>query len=399
MKIAILSDFHIGYERFIEDAFVQAEEALGKASKIADMLVIPGDIFDMRNPKPEVLAQGINLFRNLSKKDWGAKVVSYTGSKRIYTNIPVIAISGTHERRAQDAEDPVELLSLAGLLVNASDANVEVIKDDERIMVFGLGGLSEEKVREVLSKLNPRPSAGAFNIFLFHQSVYELSPFSNDFIHLDELPEGFDLYIDGHIHNKIESKVHNKPFLIPGSTVLTQLKDSEQEAKGFYLFDTNTKTHSYINIKSRNFFVAKIKINGKDLEQIQKEVAKSIDAIILKSEEKPIIRIALEGELKYGYKPTDIDVLGLAKKYEDRAIIEINRANVEDKEAEAEMDSLRKGAFENMSIKDFGLGVFLEKLKSSKYSLSKNPTELFEMLSSDQKKEKVITEALEELFK
>ena len=44
MKIAILSDFHLGYERFKEDAYVQAREAMEKAAGLCDMLIIPGDI-------------------------------------------------------------------------------------------------------------------------------------------------------------------------------------------------------------------------------------------------------------------------------------------------------------------------------------------------------------------
>ncbi|MDE1851039.1 MAG: metallophosphoesterase family protein, partial [Candidatus Micrarchaeota archaeon] len=255
MKIAILSDFHLGYDRFVEDAYKQAEEALTKASELADMMILPGDLFDIRNPRLEILAQGVNLFRNVARKKWEARVVAYSGNKKLYTDIPIIAIPGTHERRAQNAGNSVELLSLAGLLIDASDATVEVEKDGEKVAVFSLGGLSEEKVKETLKELNPTPVDGAFNVFQFHQSIYELLPFSNDFIKFDDLPKGFDLYIDGHIHNKVESKVFGKPFLIPGSTVLTQLKDGEQEQKGFFLFDTKTKSYEFIPIESREFFV------------------------------------------------------------------------------------------------------------------------------------------------
>ena len=53
MRIAILSDFHLGYDRFREDAFRQAQEALVRAASEADALIIPGDIFDNRTPKPD----------------------------------------------------------------------------------------------------------------------------------------------------------------------------------------------------------------------------------------------------------------------------------------------------------------------------------------------------------
>jgi len=398
MKIAILSDFHLGYERFVEDAYKQAEEALTKASELADMMILPGDLFDIRNPRLEILAQGVNLFRNVARKKWAARVVAYAGNKKLFTDIPIIAIPGTHERRAQNAGNSVELLSLAGLLIDASDAMVEVEKDGEKVAVFSLGGLAEEKVRETLKELNPTPVEGAFNVFQFHQSIYELLPFSNDFIKFDELPQGFDLYIDGHIHSKYEGKVFGKPFLIPGSTVLTQLKEGEQEQKGFFLFDTKTKSYSFIPIESREFFVEKIDVKDKDANQIQTEIEQSIEKILKNSKDKPVIRIVLEGELKHGYKNVDLDMIDILKRYKEKAVLEISKNKIEDTQSQEGIDSLRKGTFENVSIKDYGLSIFIEQLKKSDYSLKKSPTELFEMLSSDQKKDKIISEIIEILF-
>lgn len=228
MKIAILSDFHLGYERFYDDAYLQAAEALKKASEMADALIIPGDLFDNRSPKPEVLAQGIKLFKELKNKEWGARVVSYEGPRKIFTDLPIIAIPGTHERRSEGAENAVELLNLVGLLVNVSEARVIIQKGEEKVAIYGIGGISEEKFRNFLKEKDPRPYDSIFNIFIFHQSVYDLMPFNKDFISFDELPEGFDLYIDGHIHSRVERTVHSKPFLIPGSTVLTQLKEDRK---------------------------------------------------------------------------------------------------------------------------------------------------------------------------
>ena len=237
MKIAIVSDFHLGYERFYEDAYLQAKEALEKASSMADMLIIPGDLFDSRSPKPEVLAQGLNIFRSVAAgKKWEAKVTSYDGPREIYTNLPILAISGTHERRSEEAEDAVDLLGLAGLLVNISEARAIVEKDGEKVAVYGIGGISEERFRDVLKKKDPKPLDSMFNVFVFHQSVYDLMPFDKNFISLDELPKGFDLYIDGHMHSKVEKTVHSKPFLIPGAQYLPSLKRKKQKVKvSFYL--------------------------------------------------------------------------------------------------------------------------------------------------------------------
>ena len=398
VKIAIASDFHLGYERFREDAYKQAEATLEEASKAADAIIIPGDVFDMRTPNPDVLAEAINLFRNLSKKDWKAKVTEVQAASRAYTSAPIIAIPGTHERRAMGVENPVNLLGLAGLLVDVSDGYAVVEKGGEKVMIYGIGGVSEERFLETIEKLKPGPREGHFNIFMFHQSTYELLPFNDDFLRFDQLPKGFDLYVDGHIHNRVEKMVHGKHFLIPGSTVLTQLKDAEQAGKGFFVFDTTTGIYAFHKIKSRRFVVAKVDAEGKDAEQLAGSVREAIDSELRRGTDRPVIRVELNGALKKGTRGIDVDFQGIIKEYQDMAIVEIAKPGMETIETITDVDSLRKGSLENMPVKDYGLGIFVEKLKKSKYELSIGPSELFALLSEDASKEKVIKKALQELF-
>ncbi|MCL5239585.1 MAG: metallophosphoesterase family protein [Candidatus Marsarchaeota archaeon] len=399
MKIAIASDFHLGYERFRSDAFRQAETALEMASKEADAIIIPGDIFDMRNPKPDVLAEAINLFRNLSKKEWRATAIDVSAASKAYTDVPILAIPGTHERRAKGAENPVNLLGLAGLLVDISDGAATLEKDGEKVLVYGIGGVSEERFLDTIKTLDPKPLAGHFSIFMFHQSAYELLPFSDDFIHLEQLPEGFDLYVNGHIHNRVEKKVHGKHFLIPGSTVLTQLKDAEQEEKGFFVFDTKAGTYSFHKIPSRRFVVVKIEADGKDADGLTNDIKKGIESAVGNDTGIPVVRVEISGSMKKGVRSIDLDAQGIIKEHAGRAIVEIAKPGVEESiENDTDVASLRKGSLENMSVKDYGLGIFIEKLKNGKYDLGISPSELFEMLSDEGTKEKTVKKALEELF-
>jgi DNA repair exonuclease SbcCD nuclease subunit len=398
MKLAILSDFHLGYERFHDDAYKQAEEALELASKNADVLLIPGDIFDMRIPRPEILAEAINLFRNLSKKEWKAKVTEVDALHKAYTTIPIIAIPGTHESRARVDENPVTLLGLAGLLVDVTDGSAVVEKDGECVFIFGIGGISDDRFAESIQRLEPKPRSDCFNIFMFHQSVFELLSFSDNFIHVDELPKGFDLYVDGHIHNRVETKAHGKPFIIPGSTVLTQLKSAEQGEKGFYIYDTKNNSCSFIKIDSRRFVIAKVSVEGKGTEELTASIKKEIETAIASKDDRPVIRIEIDGKLKSGTRSIDIDFAGIANAYRDRATIEISKPGINDIGLDEEASALREGSLENMSVKDYGLGMFIEKLKQSKYDLSISPSELFELLSSDTSKEKTLKKAIEELL-
>jgi DNA repair exonuclease SbcCD nuclease subunit len=389
---------HIGYERFSEDAFNQAKEALEKAAALADAIIIPGDVFDKRAPKPEVMAQAINIFRDLSKRKWNSRVTSFSSSEtKCHTDIPVIAISGTHERTAFGKENPLSLLGLAGLLVDANEATVIIEKNGEKVAIFGLGGLSEERVKEKLAELNPQPVKGIFNIFMFHQSTYELLPFSNEFIHNDDLPKGFDLYVDGHIHSRVEGTVHGKKFLIPGSTVLTQLKEGEQEEKGFILFDTGTYTHEFIKIDSRQLVFRNIKFDAATPKEIGEKCEKEIEQILSSSKRMPIIRLKLEGTMDKGFNNTDLPTHSIIAKYEGKAIMDFDTSKLTDPELQTNIEGLRENRIGDMAVKDLGMSIFGQKLAELKFDEKINYSELFNKLSDDSKKEKVIKETLEML--
>jgi DNA repair exonuclease SbcCD nuclease subunit len=400
VKIAIVSDMHIGYERFAEDAFNQAKEALEKASSLADIIIMPGDIFDKRSPKPEVIAQAINIFRDLSKKKWDARVTSFNGRGSFtHTNIPVVGISGTHERAASGKENPLSLLGLAGLIVDTSEATTIIEKGNEKVAIFGLGGLSEERVKETLIELDPKPIEDAFNVFMFHQSVYELLPFSEDFIHYDDLPKGFDLYVDGHIHSKVEETVHGKKFLIPGSTVLTQLKEGEQEEKGFIIFDTNNYTYEFVKINSRKLVFKNISFERAKPGEVKEKCEQEIDGILAKSGPKPIIKLKLKGTIDLGFNNTDMPIQSIILKYSQIAILEIDNSKLVSPEMQSDIEGIRENKIGNMPVKELGMNILAAKLKDQKFDEKLDHAELFNILSDGSKKEKLLKEVLEFLNK
>ena len=399
MKIAIVSDMHLGYERFSEDALSQAKEALQKASELADAIIIPGDIFDKRYPKPDVISQAMKLFREILSKNFGAEVAEYSGQNKIYTKKPIVAIPGTHERIAKGKENAVQLLSLAGLLVDTSEATTTLSKGDERVCIFGLGGVSEEMVKPELESLNPKPVPGAFNIFMFHQSIYELLPFSSTFIKYSDLPEGFDLYACGHMHNRVEAKVHGKPLLIPGSTVLTQLKSEEQGNKGFIIFDTESYKYEFVKIKSRPFIIKEISANQTDAEKIIEECKSTISDAVSKGGVKPILKIKISGTASRGFEKADMGLQSIAAKYSKEAIISFDTQSLSIEGSESAMEELREGKVDSMPVKELGMHLLSEKLSKSKVRGSFKPSELFTLLSSEESKDKVLKAAGELLLK
>jgi len=400
MKIGIVSDMHIGYERFEEDARAQAREALIKAAGLADAIIVPGDVFDRRAPPPHVIAEAIKIFRETGDILQGkAKVLRKEGGDgKLYTDIPIIAISGTHERTAIGSENAVTLLGLAGILVDTSEAVTTIEKDGERVAIFGLGGISEERVRDKLAELKPKPEKGAFNIFMFHQSIYEILPFSEDFIHYEDLPEGFDLYVDGHIHSRVDATVHGKQFIIPGSTVLTQLKEGEQESKGFVLYDTKSRSYEFVKINSRKFIVLHIKSEKFTPNEIAEKSDREIARMVKEVGGKPIIKLIVEGEMALGYNSADLQLRSVTKKYAEHAIIDIDSSKLESPELEEKLEGVRDSKLGGIPIKDKGMEMLRSRLKEYGYSGKFDAVQLFEMLSSDSSKDKVIKAAIEALY-
>lgn len=401
MKIGIVSDMHIGYERFEEDAYSQALEALSKAVEMSDAIIIPGDVFDRRTPHPKVIADAIKIFREVGERaTLKAKVLEKKGGDgKMYTRLPIIAISGTHERTTIGSENALSLLGLAGLLIDTNEATVLLEKDGEKVAVYGLGGTSEELVKQKLKEIDPKPVEGAFSIFMFHQSIYELLPFSDDFLKYEDLPKGFDLYVDGHIHSRVEAEVHGKPFIIPGSTVLTQLKDGEQGKKGFVIYDTLSNKHEFVQINSREFAVLHVKMNDATPTAVAEECESAIKKELASHKGKPIIKLIVEGRLAHGYTGADLLLHSIAKKHSAEAVMDIDSSKLETPELELQIDDVRSGKLGGMPLKDTGMQMLSSRLKEYKYSGKIDAAKLFELLSGDASKEKTLKAALESLYK
>ncbi len=376
MKIAIISDFHLGYS---DDAYPQAKEALEKAREVADAVIVAGDLFDVRVPKQEVVNQGIQLFKQHCEemKKTKANAVKINKGDFVYETQPVIAIHGTHERRTKGLVNVVEMLNSTGLVANCHNNYVVIEKNGEKAAVLGMGGVPEEYVKQVIEKSEFKPLEKHFNIFVFHQTIKEVIPLGDKFISCGDLPPGFDLYIDGHIHWRRDVKTKDKLVLLPGSTVITQMRKNETEKKGFYLYDTQAKKYEFIYINSRPFFFKEITFENATIDKIKEEVEKIVREI-LASATKPLIKIKINGSLAKGVNSSSIEVNALASQFNNAEVyIDKEFAIVESLKEKIEL--LRKLKTEEKSVSELGIAILKEKLKQNKFQL-KNEEELFSLL-------------------
>ena len=387
MKIAILADFHLGYAKFLEDSFEQAGDAFSQACKAADLVVILGDIFDTRTPKQEILARSFKLFRVAFEKKWDARVVSYDSrdGRKNYAEVPVVAIHGTHERRTKELVNPVELLEKAGFVVNAHSATAVFEKDGERVAFQGMGGVPEEYAKSAIEALSLKPVEGAFNIFLFHQSMREFIP-GGGLMGMEDLPKGFDLYLCGHMHTKMIEKLDGGALLlIPGSTVITQMRKEDMEGKGFFIFDTEKREAAFHRIQTRPFLYDELEFKDAGVEEISRKTRSSIERLLKDKEgEKPVIKIKLKGTVAKGLSPSNLDTRSFVREFEGRAIVEVDK-DLESESLKDKIEKLRNLREGKMSVKDMGIEILKDKLKQYGFKSNVDAESLYALLSEEGK--------------
>jgi DNA repair exonuclease SbcCD nuclease subunit len=391
VKIAILSDFHFGFAYNSElenDSFENAEEAVQKALD-SDLVLLAGDIFDSRLPKTGVWASAIKvLVKPLLKENTGVKLVQSSKqlkeiSKRTLNHLPVVSLHGTHERRSKGETNVVETLENAGLLIHLHCQSIVFEKDGIKVAIHGMSGVPERFAKDVLYQWGPKPIEGCFNILMLHQSIepFIYSPLDPPTLNLSNLPKGFDLIVDGHLHLAGQEKANNTLILFPGSTITTQLEQNESEAeKGFYQieFDKELKIN-FIPLKgNRKFFYDEIKIEAGLLRE---QVESKINGILNQNfSKKPIIKLRISGD------ETEVlnqELRDIERKYSGQAIINFAK-ELDTPGITKKIEFLRNLREQNLSVEEIGTQILKKSLEELKFDSGFDFEQAFNLLSDSQ---------------
>ncbi len=353
MKLGIIADTHFGYSRFEEDAFAQAEYALKDAEKKSDIIIIAGDIFDIKIPKLETLKRTANIFSAIKK--------------------PIYVIHGNHERRSNDMVNPLQLLACLSNIHYVHGKTEIIDTENEKLALVCMGSVPEELAKKALNKLLSteitKLPVDAFKILVIHQSIKEFVCCNDEELSLDDIRNlPFDLIINGHIHknyNELEGKL-----LIPGSTVITQLKNDEQGERHYIIYNTDKKTCELVAVPSRLFFYIEMKFENASLREVKEKIDAWIDEMRIKYKDA-ILKIRLNGTLKEGLIASDISFT-----YSDGIYIQNNLNILSLREKIKQMKEQDK---EKLSIREVAIRQLREKLKG-KITLF-DPVEFFEKLT------------------
>ena len=384
MLLGIFSDSHLGFgslDRY-EEAFNRFDESIKIfKDKSVDYILHAGDLFDHSTPTQEVWHKTMECFNkndsrlsNLTKKEINKeKEVEVKG-------IPIIAIHGTHEHRGKDFSNALDVLEEANCLLHLHAGYVELEKNGEKVCIHGLGGVPEKMALQVLQKYNPKPIPNTANLLLLHQSFKEFLPFEDDAIatlSLADLPEGFDLIINGHLHWTNEQKIGDKRFLLTGSSIFTQMKKLEGEKeKGVFIFDTKTKELEFIPFaEQRKLFYNKLKFDDAKPEAIIAKVNEVIASIPLEQKLKPLVRLKLVGTIAKGFAQKDISF----SLPEDKAIFSVTK-NFELSAFKKKISELKELQKEKKGVIELGIDI-LEKNVEEANLEGFDTRRIFELLS------------------
>lgn len=364
MKILHCADIHLGKrpigssdfsEIRYEDYFKGFSSVIDTAlNEKVEVLVIAGDLFDKKEITPDILRKTEILFERL-----------------INSGIRTLIIEGNHDNiaKSNDIDSWLHYLEekklAKRLTYKREDDNYiftpEVIKE---IHFYGIG-YPGFNVNFVLEKLSEKLDSSQKNVVLVHtdigssQSEYIPGIASSTSI---KLLDGKAIYVGGgHTHSY--RTYRDIPFFyIPGSTEFWDIKRERKDEKGVIIFDTDTREHKFIEIKSRKRIKKEINlkyldsINGENLnssqreEIIHREFRDIIKEFKMTGEELVVIKLNIENDIY-------IDTKGLEKILEEEGALKgyiipnfLKRKN---------LDSNGENS-DNMGIQDIELDIISE---------------------------------------
>ncbi len=383
LKIAVISDLHLGAKwgtEREEDSFDQAREAFERAVALgAKLILVPGDIFEFRIPRQEILAKAMKILSVPQSADTSGLKLSDTIDKSrgdissaLFRGIPVVALHGNHERRSAGLVNPVQALEAAGLLIHLHHNSVVFSTRPRRVAIHGMSNVPERHAFNVFETWKPKPVEGAFNVLMLHQSLgkYVYSSKENPTIELPDLPPGFDLYVCGHIHYCGETEIHGKPLIFPGSTIRTQLIPIEADRpKGFYMVNLGSNvTLEFVELESvRDFHYEEKTFEGASINDIERyvrtRVREILDGARRNSEKIPLIKFRLRGSLARDASRSDFDIEMLQREFRDQAIVTIGKSELASPGLEEKVKLLRELREQRISIEEMGMELLDSNLK------------------------------------
>jgi len=301
-----VADLHLGYSQYglearREDFDKAFQELVDKTIELKpDFLIIAGDLFHQARPSNVTLE---NTIRNFSRlRDAGITVLAVDGSHDSAPN----AITGTI----------LNPLDSAGLIYYLPRHEGASWQKPDCCYVYGVPNYrtrhkTEEALPTFMQQNPPTPDPSLFNIFVFHMAL-DLPSIKPPYIEAEAppelLPEGFDYYAAGHVHEPYVQKFKSGLLVYSGCTETTDYLEAKIQ-KGFYhvkVDEKKTVQTEFIQFQSsRRFVVLDQDFTGIIPSKITEQVIQLVKSA---DEEGVLIIPILRGTLPAAASRSEVDV-------------------------------------------------------------------------------------------
>ena len=300
------SDLHLGYAQYglevrrqdFDNAF---SELVDKTIQLKpDFMIIAGDLFHHARPSNTTLENAIKNFKRL--RDAG---------------IPVLTVDGSHDSAPNTITGTILTpLDSAGLIIHLPRHPGACWRKEGCCYVYGIPNFrsrrrTDEALPTFMSVNPPTPDPTMGNIFVLHGAIDLPSikpPYIEAEIQPDLIPEGFNYYAAGHVHNGYVGRFKTGQLVYSGCTE-TVGYDEAGARKGFMHVEVDEKGKfkpNFVELMSpRKFIILENEFSGMNSAKITEL---SIQLVKSADEEGSVIIPVLRGVLPAEASRGEVDV-------------------------------------------------------------------------------------------
>ena len=392
------ADLHLGYAQYglevrrqdFDNAFTEIVEKTLELKP--DFMIIAGDLFHQARPSNVTLENTIRSFKRLRDAD-----------------IPILTVDGSHDSAPNSITSTILYpLDSAGLIYHLPRRIGACWRKPDCCYVYGIPNFrsrrkTEEALPAFLQQNVPTPDPKLSNIFVLHAAIDLPSvkpPYIEAEVPPDLLPEGFEYYAAGHVHQRFLSKFKTGLLAYSGCTETVSYDESKYK-KGFYHVKVNEKgefSPEIIELTSpRKFVVLEQEFSGMNAQKITDlavQLVKNAD------EEGAIIIPVLKGVLPAEASRSELDIAHIRSAAEKALLVHPIVLLKESAVSDEIVRSIFESEFKDLKTKAFEY--FLQ-IFSDRYSreeaekIARSAISLIEPLT--RKQEEKVRQTLEELLK
>ena len=392
------SDLHLGYSQYglearrqdFDNAF---KELVEKTIALKpDFMIIAGDLFHQARPSNTTLENTIRNFKRL--KD---------------ANIPVLTVDGSHDSAPNTITGTILYpLDSAGLIHHLPRHSGACWSKPDCCYVYGIPNFhnkhkTEEALPKFMAENPPTPKSNVCNIFVFHAAVdlpIIKPPYIEAEISPEQLPDGFDYYAAGHVHERHLGKFKKGFLAYSGCTETADYREAKYP-KGFLHVTTNEKgkvNPQFIELAStRKFVVFEQEFSGMTSSKITDLAAQLVkDA----DSEGAIIIPVLKGTLPAEASRAEVDIAKIRSAGEKALLVHPIVLLKESVVSDEIVRSIFESEFKDLKTKAFEyfLQIFSERYSREEADkIARSALSLIEPLT--RKQEEKVKQAIEELAK